>query len=838
MDELAYPFDANSNELSADDLAVLEAFHAMDDLEVGKAESETPIPESPLATRPLPDLSSSGDAATSLDDMLVIFAMEAEEAIVTMRRALEQLEQDDRLDSPAFSTLQRTAHKLKGTAGSIGYEALANFARYIETLCSSVKSGMVIYMTGLIALTHTLRALELTLQGILTDGEESSTLLAELEEDFKGLNIDIRAFHTGLMKNIGSTSLEGKSNAGHAPSSSTFPTTPAGDHKGPPHHSTQPSPLRTLGASVQVDGQRLEELVQYAEQLVERQIPLENAQKEVEVALEELHAAQVRLRSLEALFSSVPFLSLASSRQGDIFLGNDELPMSSLVARILNEAAQRRAMAAEDTPTYASRKSQSFSHLLRLQSLHETALWDELEIDRYTENNLLAHSMSEAIADVATASGQLRVALAQFTCLVEQHMAQATVMRSSIHLLRSAPLSVLLPRLERAIQMSANAQQKQAIFEVKGETTEIDQDILEALANPLLQLVRNCADSLNSSIESNSVEYDEHPYRMWLHADAVGNEVTLEIGFSMTVQGGVLDALHEPIARLHGSISAQRNAEGGVSFHLRLPRSRGAVQGLLVRVGNSRVVVPFSQVLRIDYDKEKQYASSYVLSDLLNFPAERLAPETARPVLILQFNGAIQVDEILGNVELVMKPLAAHLQRPGIAGTAIDGLGNVLLILDVPELVKGWETRQSGPAAKALQVENAKKATSQRLNQRILVADDSVYIRQSLHWTLSHEGYTVAEARDGMLALEQLLENPPDLLLLDIEMPNLNGYDLLSIIRTFPLSTELAKPKIVMLTSRSSPKHRRRSLELGAHAYLTKPCPQDVMLETIASLLQ
>ena len=260
-----------------------------------------------------------------------------------------------------------------------------------------------------------------------------------------------------------------------------------------------------------------------------------------------------------------------------------------------------------------------------------------------------------------------------------------------------------------------------------------------------------------------------------------------------------------------------------------------------MRVGDARVVVPFSQVRRIDYGQEKQYEHFYVLSDLLNFPAEQLAPETVQPVLILQFNGALQVDEILGNVELVMKPLAAHLQRPGIAGTAIDGVSNVLLILDVPELVKRWETRQSDPTAKSSQVQNVKRSSSQHskeANQRILVADDSVSIRQSLHQMLTHAGYTVAEARDGMEALEQLLENPPNLLLLDIEMPNLNGYDLLSIIRTLPHNPHIAKLKIVMLTSRSSSKHRQHSLELGADAYLTKPCPQDVMLETISGLLK
>src|SRR5712692_2660775 len=197
------------HELSADDLAVLQAFHAMEDPEVVETTSETPISESPLATRPLPAVSPPTSPATLPDDMLGIFTSEAEEAIATMRRALDQLEQDDRLDSPGFSVLQRTAHKLKGTAGSIGYEALATLAHHTEALVELVKSGTVIYLTGLVVLIHAVYALEMTLQSILTDGHESRTPLTELEEEFEVLNIDIRASHTGPMKNIESTSLGG-----------------------------------------------------------------------------------------------------------------------------------------------------------------------------------------------------------------------------------------------------------------------------------------------------------------------------------------------------------------------------------------------------------------------------------------------------------------------------------------------------------------------------------------------------------------------------------------------------------------------------------------------------
>jgi len=100
---------------------------------------------------------------------------------------------------------------------------------------------------------------------------------------------------------------------------------------------------------------------------------------------------------------------------------------------------------------------------------------------------------------------------------------------------------------------------------------------------------------------------------------------------------------------------------------------------------------------------------------------------------------------------------------------------------------------------------------------------------------LKHANYVVLEARDGLEALEQLIQQTPDIFLLDIEMPNLNGYDLLGIMRLYPA---LASVKIIMLTSRSSEKHMQHALDLGAHAYLTKPCTQETLIETIQKLLR
>ncbi len=154
----------------------------------------------------------------------------------------------------------------------------------------------------------------------------------------------------------------------------------------------------------------------------------------------------------------------------------------------------------------------------------------------------------------------------------------------------------------------------------------------------------------------------------------------------------------------------------------------------------------------------------------------------------------------------------------------------MLLLVDLHGLLM-----HTGPVKHAHGPEGLQREGS--LSQKrwtVLIADDSVYIRQSVLQVLTHAGYDVLEARDGLEALERLLSSSIDVLLLDIEMPNLNGYELLNIIRANP---QFARLKVIMLTSRSSEKHRHHAQELGSHAYLTKPCPQDVLLATIQSVL-
>jgi chemosensory pili system protein ChpA (sensor histidine kinase/response regulator) len=811
----------NQNELSAEDLAVLRAFDALDMEEWGaeRPDTSTLQPTQPLADQDTTIATTQPELANMLspEDMLTLFTTEADEDLTTLRRTLQQLEPDDQLNIARLQTLQRTAHKMKGTAGAVGCTAMSSIAHHLEELTRLIISGKVVPFIGLNALVQTVHALEMTLNSFVTHGQESTTPLAELEAEYKALNIDIQA--AVIPKNAG----DEESMPVRIPFKATEENTSS-------ERATRPLQEHPASAPyVRVDIHRFEQLVIHTEQLVELSAPLENAQAEVEKALHELHAAQGRLHYLETLLSTPLMAKMSNNKSGQA--GNDERPTSSLVARILDEAAER-------TGHNYQRKIKLQPHEAARLRLDQSLAWDELEIDHFTESDVLIHSFSEAIADVATAASQLRIAFAHLNRITQMHMAQAANVRNDTLLLRLAPISTLLPRIERAVTMSAIAQQRQVQFEVEGEMTEIDQDILEELKHPLLQLVRTCV-AHSFATPSPSAEQSEDAgslrVRVWLYARTTGNEVSIEVGLSMPVNGGAVDEVQEAIRRLNGSISARRNAAGGISFYLRLPRSQGSVQGLLVRVGSYRVIVPFSQVQRIDDGRQDLAEPPASLNTLLGFPADQAPPATVQPVLILQPGltpPAVQVDEVLGEVKLVVKPLSRHLHRRGIAGTAIDGLGNVLLMVDLPELVRYRKGQQ--PASKTEVTQSDRKHRFGQTQPSILVADDSVYIRQSLLQALSRAGYQVMEARDGMEAIELLLAHPPDVLVLDIEMPNLNGYDLLSIIRAHP---ELARVKIVMLTSRSSQKHQARAHDLGAHAYLTKPCPQDTLLETLQSLL-
>jgi len=585
-----------------------------------------------------------------------------------------------------------------------------------------------------------------------------------------------------------------------------------------------------VGTGTDVIGSGQGEALRHVEQLVEQRTSVESAQAEVEAALQELHTAQARLQHLETLLFTIPLSLSISNSRSSMKIAEEVRPTSSLVARILDEATQRTGQVRRPKKRYGHTYSQDNgeqegSDIPSLGQLRTVPFWDELEMDRYSEGDLLVRSLSEAIADVATASSQLRLAFAELQRTLQKY----TSLTTSVH---SDVLSFLgLPRSHGMVQGLLVRAGSQVVVVPYSQVLRIGREILR-----FAQDDRGFAEPRQLANDAGSATRASEPSQLANDASA-----------STASQSGKLPGV--------------RSAEG-----------------------------PYDSASEDTLSATKDVSATLVLCELLGFPdgSHESDPKStlpgrqvSHPYVIVQQGDhellAVQVNEIVGEVELVMRPLAAYLQRPGLMGTAIDGKGNVLLVLDLPELVKQKNILRRISTSKTFQGERKQPQPGEQLVRTILIADDSVYMRQSLLQTLSRAGYHVKEARDGSEALEQVLEEPPDLLLLDIEMPKLNGYELLSIIRTLAGREILrfaqddrrsAEPrqlandasastasqsgkllgvrsahgpyadlKIVMLTSRSLEKYRQRALELGAHAYLTKPCPQDVLLKTLQELL-
>jgi chemosensory pili system protein ChpA (sensor histidine kinase/response regulator) len=790
----------SENELSEEDLAVLRAFEAMDSGPTQSSYSSSTAPSKFHAQFPIQDASTD----FSFEDMLLIFATEADKDINTMRRALNQLGQNvpTQLQTGHFEVFRSRGHKIRGSAGFVEFHSLVKIAQRIEEIAGQTLRGAVRPEISIRALEYAISALETTFQDAIATGEENAALLSILEEQLKSLPLDEESEESGATPDRLTQSVLEEIDSIPIPFNESLSLHPASSY-------------------MRIDAHRFADLLNHAEQLGELRTSLVSALEQVENALQELHSAQNQLAQLE----SKHFTLLATPEASPL---KEEFPTSSLMARILNKAGQR------SESFHSSYKEKSKFRAYAFKSSTSPA-WDELDIEQYSEKYLSLNSLREVISEVNAASSRVQVAFAHLHLVLQEYTNQATTVHKDALVLRLVPLSNMVPYLQEVLTKSTSMQHVQ--FTVTGETIEIDQQILKTLSITLVQLLENCYID-TSLLEGTSILKNVSAH-IWLHAQEMGNDIVIEVGFSMNISGGVVDLLRETIQQLDGTLSLQRNDAGGVSFHLRLPRSQGTIHCLLVRVSHHQVIVPFSQIQRIGDSQREEFDKLYTLHDLVGYPAKPELPERIQPVLVLlqrtsSFSVGVIVDEVLDKVELLVKPLPLYLQRPGIKSAAIDGKGRILLMPDLPELIRHYTQLQFNTHTK-------NPGTTQvipnirRTQPKILLADDSVALRNTLVQMLKHADYTVLQARDGLEALEQLIQHVPDVFLLDVEMPNLNGYDLLGIMRLYP---SLATVKIIMLTSRSSEKHIQHAMDLGAHAYLTKPCSQETLVETIQKMLQ
>ncbi len=522
--------------------------------------------------------------------------------------------------------------------------------------------------------------------------------------------------------------------------------------------------------------------------------------------------------------------------------------------------------------------------------------FDALEFDRYTEFHLISRELAETTTDVLTLSGELGHLATEF----EGHLTRQSRLSSQIEdrlmQMRMVPLATAVPRLQRTVRNAAETTGKRAELVVVGERTGLDKAVLEAMGDPLLHLLRNAVDHGLESAEVRRAVGKPEAGTVTLTARHQGSQVVVTVaddgrgidpeavrakavergrvtadaapalteeqlfalvfapGFStkdevseLSGRGVGLDVVKAKTEALKGTVHVASVLGRGTTFTVRLPMTLAVTRALLVRANRQTFAIPLEfveQIVRLDETGVETVGRERVarigdgvhpftrLGELmaLRTPAEELGQRT--PVLLVRAGDrrlAVGVDHLVGGREVVIKSLGSHLKRvAGVSGATFLGDGSVVLILNPDD----WGRRSvaaipHAPVAPA--VARAKTVLD------VLVVDDSPSVRRVLTGLVERCGWTATVARDGLEALELLQQAGPrpDVVLSDIEMPRMDGYELLSTVRSLPGLTALP---VVVITSRSAEKHRKRAMDLGASAYVAKPYQEESLVELIRRL--
>jgi len=524
--------------------------------------------------------------------------------------------------------------------------------------------------------------------------------------------------------------------------------------------------------------------------------------------------------------------------------------------------------------------------------------FDPLEFDRFSKLQQLTRSLTESLHDLSTIQMNMGNFVGEAETVLQQQARINTELQEGLMRTRMVDFSTQAARLRHIVRQTSRELGKRAELVFEGSEVQIDRTVLERMIGPFEHMIRNSLDhgiepedvrrnagkapggtiTIATAQEGSEVviRFSDDGAGMNVQAirakaierglmspDANLSEdellqFILISGFStaekvtqVSGRGVGMDVVHSEIKQLGGHMAVETRRGEGTSFTIRLPLTLSIAQALMIYVGDQQFAVPLSSVVNIiEYPVEQLHNISMGKNPLLNYNdqvyaymnlAARLGiPSSARnarkvPMLLARAGNrevAIQIDGLGGTREIVIKTLGSQLAEiKGLAGATILGDGRVVLILDIPGLWYGDDT---------LRVEHrpvvAADEPKPEVRERpvIMVVDDSLTVRKVTGKHLQKRGFDVMVAKDGLDAVEQLRDRVPDVMLVDIEMPRMDGYELTSRVRA---ESRLKHIPIIMITSRAGAKHRQRAFDLGVDMYMSKPYQEQELFGNIDTLL-
>jgi chemotaxis protein histidine kinase CheA/ActR/RegA family two-component response regulator len=524
------------------------------------------------------------------------------------------------------------------------------------------------------------------------------------------------------------------------------------------------------------------------------------------------------------------------------------------------------------------------------QASSESAQFDPLELDRFTHLQELTRMMAESVNDAASLQKQLAESSARTQDGLETQARLTRELQQELMFARMVKFRSLEPRLQHLARQLGGETGKPLQLNIGGGEVELDRGILERLIGPLEHLLRNAAVHGIEDPAARAAAGKPPAGRLAVQAAQEGNEAVIRIsddgrgldlaairrraveqglaaddtladerlaelifepGFTtssavsaLAGRGVGMDVVRSEVTGLGGRVAVQSVPGAGIHFTLHLPLSLAVKQVCLLRHGAQSYAIPsmlVDKVVQLRGEDMRQALAGQVtttggrvvelhaLHDLLDEQKEKskLPPASIYVMFVKSGNdlAAIMVDHVSGNREVVAKPIGPQLDTlVGVVGATILGNGEIALIINPLLLAR----RIGGHPLVSRQRE---AGTPQPAAQKVvMVVDDSLTVRKVMQRLLAREGYAVASATDGYDAIRQLHDMTPDLFLVDIEMPRMDGFTLVRHLRDNEATR--AKP-IVMITSRTGAKHRERAMEVGVNHYLGKPYQDDQLLELV-----
>ena len=521
--------------------------------------------------------------------------------------------------------------------------------------------------------------------------------------------------------------------------------------------------------------------------------------------------------------------------------------------------------------------------------------FDPLELDRYSTIQQLSRALAESANDVASINELLHGLTNEADTLLTQQARVTSDLQSGLMQTRMVPFQRHVSRLQRIVRQACADTGKQAELVVDGEGNEIDRQVLESMLPPFEHLLRN---AVAHGIEKPAVRQQRgkpesgqvlikvrrdgaevivdvsddgggldlaairrKAYEKGLLAenqkitDEQAVELILQPGFSTASEltqaagrGVGMDVVDNEVKKLGGSMRIETKTGEGTRFLIRLPYTLAITHALIVNVGDETFALPLPTVegiTRLSRDKILKHLTEdepkldyggvvYRIQHLgsLVGAAPSALPEDENAVSLVLIRAgdhstALLMDSLEGSREVVVKTLGPHIASvPGVTGATILGDGRVIMILDAGTLVRAQRPVDAARAAVP------QPATSTQLTA--LVVDDSITMRRVTQRLLERRGAKVFTARDGLDAITVLQEHTVDVVLLDIEMPRMDGYQFATHVRN---DAKLKQLPIIMITSRSGEKHRAKAIEIGVNDYLSKPYQESQLIAAITALV-